>query len=75
MQDILEAQLDRQQQQINKLKQTLEACIDVCAAQNKQLGLIAETNNSQVFPYKRWNIYADLITENGIQADKLLLEV
>ena len=71
----LTMRLDQQQAQINKLKQALTACIDVCAAQNKQLGLVAEASGTQVFPYKRWNVYADATTENGILADKLLLEV
>ena len=75
VQDTPKVQMDRHQHQINKLKQALAACIDVCAAQNKQLGLIAEASSSQVFPQKRWDVYAASITENGILADKLLLEV
>ena len=74
VQDTPKVQMDRHQHQINKLKQALAACIDVCAAQNKQLGLIAEANNTQVFPQKRWDVYAASIIENGQLADKLLKE-
>ena len=75
VQDTPKVQLDRHQHQINKLKQALEACIEVCVAQNKQLGLVRDVNNTTTFPHEVWDIYADLITENGILADDLLREI
>ena len=68
----LTMRLDQQQAQINKLKQALTACIDVCASQNKQLGII-ETHTS--INRLDWNIWSDKTKENGILADDLLSKV
>ena len=70
----LKQALDRQQSQINKLKQALAACIDVCATQNRQLGLVAEAASAGRFPIERWNVLSDATKENGELADKLLRE-
>ena len=71
----LEKLVYAQQGQINKLKQALTACIDLCANQNKQLGMLRGRTNFDRLGNGYMETYADAIMENGELADKLLEEI
>ena len=68
----LEALVVRQQAQIYALKAALAACIDVCASQNKQLGLLGNNADLDKLDGHYWDNYSEQTQENGILADDML---